>query len=186
MYTLLPPTNYCRPKLECVNCGKKLLSMGACCGNDEKYSMATRFYCHPCWDNQLCLTCGTILPDEGMWSDIPKCGGTCDETYQYTILINDWVSKGTPIDNAWKQALIAYAKAESATTSELLKIKNNPLSLSKPEYVQTFDVFGNIEDNSKEFHKHYQHLASTKKEQEQCLEQLNTRLCQHCLIPCDF
>ncbi|KAG9286110.1 hypothetical protein G9A89_010124 [Geosiphon pyriformis] len=41
-------------------------------------------------------------------------------------------------------------------------------------------------DDPKEFHKHYQHLAPTREEQEQCLEQLNTRLCQHCLILCDF
>ncbi|KAG9298615.1 hypothetical protein G9A89_012683 [Geosiphon pyriformis] len=34
----LPPTNYHRPKLICVDCGKKLSSMGACCGDNEKYA----------------------------------------------------------------------------------------------------------------------------------------------------
>ncbi|KAG9296899.1 hypothetical protein G9A89_006854 [Geosiphon pyriformis] len=43
-----PPTNYHQPKLICVDCGKKLLSIGTCCGDDEKYSMATRFYCRAC------------------------------------------------------------------------------------------------------------------------------------------
>ncbi|KAG9295566.1 hypothetical protein G9A89_003869 [Geosiphon pyriformis] len=38
----------------------------------------------------------------------------------------------------------------------------------------------------KQFHKHYQELAPTREEQEQHLEQLNTQLCQHCLILCDF
>ncbi|KAG9293872.1 hypothetical protein G9A89_019210 [Geosiphon pyriformis] len=56
---------------------------------------------------------------------------------------------------------IAYVKTEDMTTSELLEIKNNPLSFSEPEYVQTFD-------------------------QEQCLEEINTQLCDHCLIPYDF
>ncbi|KAG9300810.1 hypothetical protein G9A89_003159 [Geosiphon pyriformis] len=78
------------------------------------------------------------------------------------------------------------AKAENVTTSELLKIKNNPLFFSKSEYIQTFDIFDNIEDDPKEFHEYYQHLASTREEQEQHLEQLNTQLCQHCLIFCDF
>ncbi|KAG9287653.1 hypothetical protein G9A89_024003 [Geosiphon pyriformis] len=81
---------------------------------------------------------------------------------------------------------MAYAKAEGVTTSKLLEIKNNPLSLPESEYVQTFDVFGNIKDNPKKFHKHYQCLAPTRKEQEQYLEQLNIRLCQYCLISCDF
>ncbi|KAG9289491.1 hypothetical protein G9A89_003650 [Geosiphon pyriformis] len=81
---------------------------------------------------------------------------------------------------------IAYVKTESATTSKLLEIKNNLLFLSEPEYVQTFNIFGNIEDDPEEFHEHYQHLAPTREEQKQQLEQLNTQLCQHCLIPCDF
>ncbi|KAG9284734.1 hypothetical protein G9A89_003037 [Geosiphon pyriformis] len=68
---------------------------------------------------------------------------------------------------------MAYVKAEGVTTSELLEIKNNSLSLPKPEYVQTFNVFGNIEDNPEEFHKHYQHLALTREEQEQHLEHDN-------------
>ncbi|KAG9293758.1 hypothetical protein G9A89_019095 [Geosiphon pyriformis] len=37
-----------------------------------------------------------------------------------------------------------------------------------------------------QFHEHYQELAPTREEQEQQLEQLNTRLCQHCLILYDF
>ncbi|KAG9305898.1 hypothetical protein G9A89_016550 [Geosiphon pyriformis] len=79
-----------------------------------------------------------------------------------------------------------YTKAEGTTTSRLLEIKNNSLFLPESEYVQIFNVFGNIEDDLEEFHKHYQHLALTKEEQEQYLEQLNTQLCQHCLISCDF
>ncbi|KAG9285970.1 hypothetical protein G9A89_022646 [Geosiphon pyriformis] len=78
------------------------------------------------------------------------------------------------------------AKAEGVTTSELLEIKNNPLSLLESEYVLTFDIFGNIENNPEEFYKHYQWLAPTREEQEQWLEEINTRLCDHCLIPCNF
>ncbi|KAG9294229.1 hypothetical protein G9A89_021588 [Geosiphon pyriformis] len=81
---------------------------------------------------------------------------------------------------------MAYAKAEGATTNKLLEIKNNSLLLLEPEYVQTFDIFVNIEDNLKEFHKHYQQLASTRKEQKQHLKEINIQLCDYCLIPYDF
>ncbi|KAG9288382.1 hypothetical protein G9A89_021413 [Geosiphon pyriformis] len=47
-------------------------------------------------------------------------------------------------------------KAEDTTTSKLLEIKNNLLSLPESKYVLTFDVFGNIEDDLEEFHEHYQ------------------------------
>ncbi|KAG9302401.1 hypothetical protein G9A89_011451 [Geosiphon pyriformis] len=81
---------------------------------------------------------------------------------------------------------MASVKAKDATTSKLLEIKNNPLLLPESEYIFTFDVFGNIEDNPEEFYKYYQQLTLTKEEQKQHLEQLNTQLCQHCLISCDF
>ncbi|KAG9287823.1 hypothetical protein G9A89_017418 [Geosiphon pyriformis] len=47
-YIISQQSTYHRPKLICIDCGKKLSSMGACCGDDEEYSMATRFYCRPC------------------------------------------------------------------------------------------------------------------------------------------
>ncbi|KAG9287274.1 hypothetical protein G9A89_008904 [Geosiphon pyriformis] len=40
--------------------------------------------------------------------------------------------------------------------------------------------------NLEQFHKHYQELAPTRKKQEQHLGEINTRLCYHCLIPCNF
>ncbi|KAG9296555.1 hypothetical protein G9A89_015147 [Geosiphon pyriformis] len=116
-YTDTPPqlTSYCQPKLICVDCGKKLLSIGTCCGDDEEYQTATKFYCCAClikcfgrpkqvgkWDNTPCLACGETLFNEEMWNDIPGREGTCNETCQYMILINDWVHKETPINDVWK------------------------------------------------------------------------------------
>ncbi|KAG9294588.1 hypothetical protein G9A89_008067 [Geosiphon pyriformis] len=54
------------------------------------------------WNNTPCFTCGEILPDKRLWNDVPGKGRTCDEACQYIILINDWVQKGTPIEDAWK------------------------------------------------------------------------------------
>ncbi|KAG9303590.1 hypothetical protein G9A89_018486 [Geosiphon pyriformis] len=159
--------------------------MGTYYDNDEEYQTATKFYYYACLvehferpkqDNTPCLACEETLFNKEMWNNILRRGGTCNEICQYTILINDWICKRTPIDDIWKQALrqlkryshdkhklwrMANAKAESMTTSELLKIKNNPLSLFEPEYILMFNVFSNIEDDLEEFHEHYQQLAPT-------------------------
>ncbi|KAG9302793.1 hypothetical protein G9A89_009570 [Geosiphon pyriformis] len=92
--------------------------MGVCCADNKEYQMATKFYCHAYlvehfgrlkqvrkWDNTPCLACRETLPNEGMWNNIPKQGGMCDEMCQYTILINDWICKDTLIDDVWKRVL---------------------------------------------------------------------------------
>ncbi|KAG9288885.1 hypothetical protein G9A89_019507 [Geosiphon pyriformis] len=78
---------------------------------------------------------------------------------------------------------MAIIKIEGATLKEIREIKNNlpePIELNwNPEPVINFlDL--------EQFHEHYQELAPTREEQKQCLEEINTRLCDHCLIPCDF
>ncbi|KAG9290077.1 hypothetical protein G9A89_010383 [Geosiphon pyriformis] len=144
--------------------------MGACYGNDKKYS-TNGLDAQKDQENEI--------TNPVLHNNIPGQGKMCDETCQYIILINNWVCKKTPIDNVWKKRMVSV-KAEDVTTSELLEIKNNSLSLPESKYVLTFDVFANIEDNPEEFHEHYQ------EKQEQHLEQLNTQLCQYCLILCDF
>ncbi|KAG9301838.1 hypothetical protein G9A89_004517 [Geosiphon pyriformis] len=97
-YSQQQSSTYHRSKLICIDCSKKLLSMGACCGDDEEYQMAPKFYCHAC-------PCGETFFDEGMWNNIPGRGKTCDVSCQYMILINDWVKKETPIEATWRRAI---------------------------------------------------------------------------------
>ncbi|KAG9300168.1 hypothetical protein G9A89_010578 [Geosiphon pyriformis] len=200
IYTISQQSTYRQPKLICIDCGKKLLSMGACCGDDEEYSTATRFYCRSLgkWDNQPCLACGETLLDKEMWHDIPRYRGMCDVKCQYMILISDWVKKGTPIEATWQRTVqrldscshnddkiwrMTTAKIEGTLPEEIWTIKNNP-----PEPIEldwdAEPVINFLEPE--EFHEHYQNLALTRKEQEQRLAQLNTKLCRHCLIPSDF
>ncbi|KAG9307366.1 hypothetical protein G9A89_017195 [Geosiphon pyriformis] len=47
-YTIPQRSTYRRPKLIYIDCGKKLSLMGACCGDDEEYHTATKFYCRLC------------------------------------------------------------------------------------------------------------------------------------------
>ncbi|KAG9288616.1 hypothetical protein G9A89_006717 [Geosiphon pyriformis] len=76
-----------------------------------------------------------------------------------------------------------HSPIKGATLEKIKTIKNNP-----PKPIElNWDPKPVINLlNPKQFHKHYQELAPTKEEQEQCLEEINTRLCDHCLIPCDF
>ncbi|KAG9302376.1 hypothetical protein G9A89_011426 [Geosiphon pyriformis] len=171
--------------LICVNCGKKLSLMCTCCGNDEKYSMATRFYCCPCIlehferPKRPCLACGKTLLDEGIWNDIPGRGGTCDISCQYTILISDWIRKRTPIEAVWRRAVqqldscpydddkiwqMALVKIKETMPKEIKMIKNNPpepleLDWDTEPIINLLDL--------EQFHKHYQELAPTREEQEQ-------------------
>ncbi|KAG9289976.1 hypothetical protein G9A89_010282 [Geosiphon pyriformis] len=48
------------------------------------------------------------------------------------------------------------------------------------------NAFFDIETSPEKFHEHYQNLAPTREEQKQYLKEINTQLCDHCLIPCDF
>ncbi|KAG9284385.1 hypothetical protein G9A89_023642 [Geosiphon pyriformis] len=148
-----PQLSYHHPKLICIDCGKKLLSMDVCYGDDEEYSTATKFYCHmyiiECfgcskqkgkWNNELYLACGETLLDERMWNDIPGQEGMCNELCQYMILINNWVRKEMPIDTIWRQVVkcldgcshddnkiwqITLVKIEGVTPKEIKTIKDN-------------------------------------------------------------
>ncbi|KAG9290576.1 hypothetical protein G9A89_020946 [Geosiphon pyriformis] len=63
---------------------------------------------------------------------------------------------------------MAIAKIKEATPEKIREIKNNP---SEPIELDW--------DPEPE-------LAPTREEQVQHLEEINTRLCNHCLIPCNF
>ncbi|KAG9292200.1 hypothetical protein G9A89_023920 [Geosiphon pyriformis] len=81
---------------------------------------------------------------------------------------------------------MANAKVKDATPNKILEIKNNhpePVDIIR---IPNPDTFMDKETDPENFHEYYQNLAPTREEQKQCLEQLNTRLCDHCLIPYDF
>ncbi|KAG9306864.1 hypothetical protein G9A89_005765 [Geosiphon pyriformis] len=78
------------------------------------------------------------------------------------------------------------AKIEKATPSKILEIKNNSPEPVDIVLIPNPKTFLDIETGPEKFHKYYQNLALIREEQEQCLEQLNTRLYQYCLILCNF
>ncbi|KAG9297589.1 hypothetical protein G9A89_007664 [Geosiphon pyriformis] len=144
-YSQQQSSTYRQPKLICIDCGKKLSSMGACCVGK--------------WDNTPCIACGETFLDEGIWNDILGRGGTYDVFCQYTILISNWL----PEEKLYSNWTVVHTITMNYDVEPVI-------NFLEPE----------------EFHEHYQNLAPTRKEQEQWLVQLNTRLCHHCLISSDF
>ncbi|KAG9304493.1 hypothetical protein G9A89_020057 [Geosiphon pyriformis] len=108
----------------------------------------------------------------------------CDTSCQYMILISDWISHGMQITAAWHHAISHLD--EGATLSEILEIKNNPPEPVNIVLIPNPDAFLDLEAGLEKFYEHYQNLAPTREKQKQQLEEINTRLCDHCLIPCDF
>ncbi|KAG9298027.1 hypothetical protein G9A89_018855 [Geosiphon pyriformis] len=49
-YVILDQKNlfYQPPRLICVDCEKKLFTMGACIGDNKEWPTATKYYCRPC------------------------------------------------------------------------------------------------------------------------------------------
>ncbi|KAG9290144.1 hypothetical protein G9A89_010450 [Geosiphon pyriformis] len=77
-------------------------------------------------------------------------------------------------------------KVEGATSSKILKIKNNFLEPVDIVFIPNPDAFFDLKTGSEKFYEYHQNLAPIREEQEQCLEEINTQLYNHCLIPCDF
>ncbi|KAG9293014.1 hypothetical protein G9A89_016376 [Geosiphon pyriformis] len=78
---------------------------------------------------------------------------------------------------------MAFAKIQEASLEEIKEVKNNPSEPLELDWDEK-PVINLLEPEK--FHEHYQTLASTREEQEQCLAQINTKLCDYCLILCDF
>ncbi|KAG9284911.1 hypothetical protein G9A89_006289 [Geosiphon pyriformis] len=178
--------------------------MDTYCSDNKEYQMATKFYCCPCfidcfgrpkqvekWDNEPCLACGETFLDKGIWNNISEREEICDKSCQYTILISNWIRKETLIDAVWRQAVkrldscphnddkiwqMTLAKIEGTSLKEKKTIKNNPLEPIELDWNPKPVInFLDLE----QFYEHYQELVLTREEQEQCLEKINTQLCDY-------
>ncbi|KAG9299120.1 hypothetical protein G9A89_020433 [Geosiphon pyriformis] len=147
---------------------------------------------HGKWDEKLCLTCGELLPKECNWNNIPGRKGTCDATYQYMILICDWVRGRTLFEAVFNRALrrlqhyphdknelynTTQAKVREGTAEEIRYWKE---SAEVANEVASYNMFDPVD----EFQDYYQQLCPTQQKQKQYLAQINTYLCENCFIPC--
>ncbi|KAG9297107.1 hypothetical protein G9A89_019388 [Geosiphon pyriformis] len=147
-----PQSSYHCPKLICVNCDKKLSLMGACCGDNKKYSTNAL-------DVQNKKRNRTMnhawLVVKLFWTK------ECETTFLgKKECATNHTPPGDEPSNIWMDVHTIMTKSDPEPVINLL--------------------------NPEQFYEHYQELAPTREEQKQWLKEINTRLCDHCLIPCDF
>ncbi|KAG9288251.1 hypothetical protein G9A89_021282 [Geosiphon pyriformis] len=153
--------------LKCKDCEKKLSSMGAWV-ND----MTTQ-------KDKASGTMNHVLLAVNNYS-MKKCGITFLVEKKCVTLRANTQSSSNKI---WQMVNV---KVEGTLPSKILEIKNNPPEPTDIVLVLNPDAFIDLENSPEEFHKHYQNLTPIREEQKQCLEEINTQLCDYCLIPCNF
>ncbi|KAG9302256.1 hypothetical protein G9A89_008747 [Geosiphon pyriformis] len=136
-----------------------------------------------------------MLPEECNWIDIAMRGGVCDQTCQYALSISEKVKRGTPFNAAYNSAFnklyhyphdaemifdLAMALINGAT-------KENVHQMKEAEYIEyTMKLAGfDYEDEVEVYHQIASHTYLTQEAQIQRLEQMNIRLCEECIMPCD-
>ncbi|KAG9303809.1 hypothetical protein G9A89_018706 [Geosiphon pyriformis] len=147
------------------------------------------------WDNTPCLTCGDMLPEECNWINVAMNGGVCDQTCQYALSISEKVKRETPFDAVYNSALnklyhyshdaemifdLAMALVNETTNEDVCQIK-------EAEYIEyTLELAGyDYEDEVEVYHQITSHTYLIKEAQAQWLEQMNIKLCEECIMPCD-
>ncbi|KAG9290072.1 hypothetical protein G9A89_010378 [Geosiphon pyriformis] len=153
--------------LKCKDCHKKLSSMEACISPEEEYENHTCYY--------------------------SMRGEVCDQTCQYALLISEKVKRGTPFNVAYNSALNKlYHYSHNAEMIFDLAItlingatKENVCQMKKAEYIEyTIELAGfNYKDEVEVYHQIASHTYSTQETQQ--LEQMNIKLCEECIMPCD-
>ncbi|KAG9284378.1 hypothetical protein G9A89_023635 [Geosiphon pyriformis] len=133
----------------------------------------------------------TIIASCATKNDMATQNDKASETTNHVSLVgNNYLTKeyGTTFldEKEYEIWRMENAKVEGIMPSKILEIKNNPLEPVNIILIPNPDAFLNLEAGPEEFYEHYQNLAPIREEQEQCLEEINTQLCDHCLIPCDF
>ncbi|KAG9294407.1 hypothetical protein G9A89_001912 [Geosiphon pyriformis] len=133
---------------------------------DKNYWMRTYYYYKPCHCKHY-----EYSKRQGKWDNEPCLA--CGEQLLDEGMWNDILDRGGTCNTLcqyiilisnWVIYTTRMRSSEWSMPNKILEIKNN-----SPEPT---DIVLN--------------LAPMRKEQEQCLEKINTQLCNHCLIPCDF
>ncbi|KAG9304430.1 hypothetical protein G9A89_019992 [Geosiphon pyriformis] len=136
-----------------------------------------------------------MLPEEYNWIDVAMRGGVCNQICQYALSISEKVKRGTPFNVAYNSALnklyhyshdaemifdLAIALINGATKEDVCQMK-------EAEYIKytmklaEFDY----EDEIEVYHQIASHTYPTQEAQIQRLEQINIRLYEKCIMPCD-
>ncbi|KAG9291095.1 hypothetical protein G9A89_012967 [Geosiphon pyriformis] len=122
-------------------------------------------------------------------------GGVCNQTCQYALSISEKVKRGTLFNTAYNSVFnklyhyphdakiifdLAMALINGATKEDVHQMK-------EAEYIEyTIKLAGfDYEDEVEVYHQIASHTYPTQEAQIQRLEQINIRLCEECIMPCD-
>ncbi|KAG9296713.1 hypothetical protein G9A89_001345 [Geosiphon pyriformis] len=167
--------------LKYKDCHKKLFLMGACISPEEEYENHTCYY--------------YTLPEEYNWIDVAMKGEVCNQTCQYALSISEKVKRETPFNAAYNSAFnklyhylydaemifdLAMALVNEATKEDVHQMK-------KAKYIKYIleSARYDYEDEVKVYHQIASHTYPTKEPQAQQLEQMNIKLCEEYIMPCD-
>ncbi|KAG9291199.1 hypothetical protein G9A89_004602 [Geosiphon pyriformis] len=122
-------------------------------------------------------------------------GGVCNQTCQYVLSISEKVKKGTPFDAAYNSTLnkfyhyfhdaemifnLVMALINGATKEDVCQMKETEYTKYTMELAE-FDYKDEIEV----YHQIASHTYPIQEAQIQQLEQINIRLCEEYIMPCD-
>ncbi|KAG9291311.1 hypothetical protein G9A89_021813 [Geosiphon pyriformis] len=136
-----------------------------------------------------------MLPEECNWIDVAMRGGVCDQTCQYALSISEKVKRGTLFNAAYNNALNKLyhyphdAKMIFNLAMALINeaIKEDVHQMKKAEYIEyIMELAGfDYEDEVEVYHQIASHTYPIQEAQIQQLEQMNIRLYEEYIMPCD-
>ncbi|KAG9299045.1 hypothetical protein G9A89_020358 [Geosiphon pyriformis] len=136
-----------------------------------------------------------MLLEECNWIDIAMRGEVCNQICQYALSISEKVKKGTFFNAAYNSALnkLYYYPHDAEMIFDLAialingAIKENVRQMKEAEYIEyIMELVGfNYKDEVEVYHQIASHIYPTHEAQIQQLEQINIRLCEKCIMPCD-
>ncbi|KAG9285098.1 hypothetical protein G9A89_009909 [Geosiphon pyriformis] len=183
--------------------------MGVCISLEEEYENHTCYYCKTChrerwshlikrsgkWNNTPCLNCGDMLPKKCNWINVAMRGEVCNQTCQYALSISEKVKRGTSFNAAYNSALNKLYHYpydvemifDLAMTLINRATKENVCQMKEAKYIEyTIELAGfDYEDEVEVYYQITSHTYPTQEAQIQRLKQINIRLCEEYIMPCD-
>ncbi|KAG9296658.1 hypothetical protein G9A89_009917 [Geosiphon pyriformis] len=151
--------------LKYKDCGKKLFSLEAWVVSDEDYWMRTHYYCKPCHREQY-----DYPKRQGKWDNKP-CLAYSKQLLNEGIW-NDIPGREETCDISCQYMILIsdWVSCKQDLVNGQCQSRRHFILEFKNNSLEPTDI----------------NLVPTKEEQEQHLEEINTQLCDHCLIPCDL
>ncbi|KAG9293768.1 hypothetical protein G9A89_019105 [Geosiphon pyriformis] len=167
-------------------------------GRSQQQNLGTKYTQNPNFQNYLSLlvTSKDVTSDNSeanqkpLTNHIPPAIITEDELLNTIFLFELKELSTTPLfsEATLKEKLIITIYTNAKVNGHPIKLilnSGSANSIITRQFMDQLEPVINLLD-PEQFYEHYQELAPIREEQKQHLEEINTQLCDHCLIPYDF